>query len=332
MRIVIAATFILLIAAVALPTPDLLAQAPTKEYPPGVATVHYRSSGDGSRQPMLFWKPEAAGGKAPLLVALHSWSGNYAQSSGEAYARWCQQEGWVFAHPHFRGPNWTPQAMGSDLVAADILSAVEFAKTQAAVDESRIYCVGVSGGGHAALLMAGRAPEIWAGVSAWCGIADIAAWHRECIQNKERFGKYAQHIEKALGGAPQSSAKLRESAAYRSPLTWLAGAGNVPLDINHGIHDGRSGSVPFTHALHAWNAVAPVEAWISPSTIAEFYRTQTPPQPFAGKDPLYGPHQPLYRKTSGKTRLTIFDGGHQIVHEAALSWLAVQTRNPKSET
>ncbi len=67
-----------------------------------------------------------------------------------------------------------------------------------AIDPQRIYLVGVSGGGHMALLMAGRAPEVWAGVSAWCGISDLAAWHR---QTKAAGLSYWQSLEKACGGA-----------------------------------------------------------------------------------------------------------------------------------
>jgi dienelactone hydrolase len=295
-------------------------------YPPEVKQVTYTSSGDGSQQPALFWKPDQSDGPVPLLVALHTWSGGYDQAGGEVkYAEWCQKMGWAFVHPHFRGPNWTPEALGSDLVVADIISSVEFAKTQTAIDPTRIYCVGVSGGGHAALLMAGRAPELWAGVSAWCGISDIAAWHGQGIKNG-KVGNYAKHIEKALGGSPDSSEERKKSARHRSPVAWLGKASEVPLDINHGVNDGRKGSVPFTHSLHAWNAVVAAKRRIDESMVDDFYETQKSPEPFAGQDPLYGKRQPEFRKTHGNARITIFQGGHEIIHEAALNWLAAQQK------
>jgi hypothetical protein len=34
----------------------------------------------------------------------------------------------------------------------------------------------------------------------------------------------------------------------------------------------------------------------------------------------------LLRRTSGLTRLTVFNGGHDIVHEAGLTWLEAQRR------
>lgn len=299
-----------------------------KGYPEGVVEIRYRSTGDDSEQPALFWQPRADGEKRPLLVALHTWSSDYRQAGGEAkYAEWCQQAGWVFIHPNFRGPNRSPEAMGSDLAVADVISAVDYARTEANIDDSRIYCIGVSGGGHFSLLMAGRAPDLWAGVSAWCGISDIAAWHQQCADSK--FAKYAGDIEKSLGGAPDNEQR-RAAASYRSPNHWLANASKVALDINHGIHDGRSGSVPFSHSLHAYNAVVTKSdpaAALSDETIAAFYLSQKSPHATPPKDPLYpADQQAVFRRSAGNTRVTIFEGGHEILHEAALNWLAAQQK------
>jgi len=59
--------------------------------------------------------------------------------------------------------------------------------------------IGGYGGGYAALLMAGRHPEIWAGVSAWCPISDIEAWYAE---SKTSQSGYAENIEKSCSGNP----------------------------------------------------------------------------------------------------------------------------------
>lgn len=300
-------------------------------YPAGVLDVRYTSSGDDSEQPALFWKPDSkAGEKRPLLVALHTWSSDYHQAGGEVkYAEWCQKAGWVFIHPNFRGRNSSPEAMGSDLAVADILSSVDYARENAAIDEDRIYCIGVSGGGHASLLMAGRAPDLWAGVSAWCGISDIADWHDQCNGTKQQ--KYADDIEKSLGGPPDTT-KRKDAATHRSPNTWLpkAGAGRVALDIQHGVHDGRSGSVPFTHSLHAWNAVVAAThsgEVIAGEAIAAFYQSQQSPGAAPAPDALYpDDQQPLFRRNTENARVTIFEGGHEILHEAALNWLAAQRK------
>ncbi|QDV40735.1 Prolyl oligopeptidase family protein [Stieleria neptunia] len=318
----------LLAAAMMLLSVHAAAQVP--DYPQGVREARYRSDGDGSMQPTLIWTPKSEE-PVPLLVALHTWSSDYRQSGGEAqYAKWCQQAGWAFIHPNFRGINKTPEAMGSDLAVADIRSAVDFAKSETSIDTNRIYCIGVSGGGHTSMLMAAREPELWAGVSAWCGISDIAAWHRQCRGTS--FDRYATMIESVLGGAPDASPDLRDAAWHRSPLNWIAKADRLPpLDLNHGINDGRAGSVPFTHSMLAFNAAVPQSAALDADAIEALYQTREVSDGLqqinaATSDPLYGSHPPIFRRTVGTTRLTVFDGGHEIVHEAALHWLAAQAK------
>lgn len=302
--------------------------APKPSWPDDVRDITFPSAGDNSMQPALFWAPTAPTGKRPLLVGLHTWSADYRQTgSSLPYLAWCKQQGWIFIHPNFRGPNWTPDALGSDLAVADVAGAVEYARSQAAVDPERIYLIGASGGGHMSLLMAGRHPEIWAGVSAWVPIADVAAWYRECRAN-EKFAHYAQQAERCLGGPPDSDPVRAEAARHRSPITWLARAKGVALDINAGVHDGRSGSVPFRHSLLAFNGLAAEDERLPPGDIENYYRyLRLPPawQP-AAEDPLYGKRRPLFRQTSGNARVTIFEGGHEIIHEAGLNWLALQRK------
>ena len=297
-----------------------------KGWPGEVKTVRYRASSDDSIQPMLMY-PAKSGDKRPLLVGLHTWSGTYQQAGGEAvYARWCIENDWHFIHPHFRGPNWTPNACGSDMAVQDIIDAVEYIKTKHAVDTDRIYLVGASGGGHASLLMAGRAPEIWAGVSAWVPISDLGVWWK---QKSEMGSKYATHIEKAVGGKPdQDEAALRE-CVKRSPLTYLQHAAGVNLDINAGVTDGhKGGSVPFSHSLYAFNQVVPEADRIAPDFVETFYEKQALPEggTKADADPLYGKKEAIFRKISGNTRVTIFQGKHEIIHQAALNWLAKQRK------
>ena len=83
--------------------------------------------------------------------------------------------------------------------------------------------------------------------------------------------------------------------------------------------------MPFTHALHAFNAVAAPADALTEQQITNFYATQISPEP-ADPDPLYGSKAPLFRRTSGNTRVTIFNGGHEIISDAALRWLAAQRK------
>jgi dienelactone hydrolase len=296
-----------------------------KPWPEVVQDIRYPSAADNTDQPALYYD-SGSKKKRPLLVALHSWSGNYKQTAGAAYGRWCIEHDWIMIHPNFRGPNWTPQAMGSELVVQDIISAVEYAKANASVDEERIYLVGVSGGGYGSLLMAGRAPEIWAGVSSWVPIADLKAWYHECRAAKR---KYADNIVKAAGGVPENGSAAEEECRRRSASSHLPKAKGVPLDINAGIHDGHTGSVPVSHTLNAFNLVAEEEDRLTPEQIDFFTTKRKVPGVLADEKEMdwsYGSRPVLFRRSSGTARVTIFEGGHEIVHEAALKWLAKQRK------
>jgi len=327
-------------------------------WPPEVEIVAIPSRADGSAQPAAFYDSAAPGPK-PLLVALHTWSYDYDQEMNIPYAEWCIAHDWVLITPSFRGPNNRPAATGSDLAVQDVLDAVDYACQRAlslskrdpstrpstssghgpralslskrdpstrpstssgGVDLRRIYLAGVSGGGHVALLMAGRAPDLWAGVSAWVPITDLAAWHAEC---RVAGRPYADDLERSCGGAPGDSPAVDAQYRARSPLTYLRPGLGAPLDINAGILDGHTGSVPISHTLRAFNAVAAEEDRISNADIAHFVEHAAVPPHLAGDwpDPHYGAQRVLFRRQSNNTRVTIFDGGHEIIYGAALAWL-----------
>ncbi|SVD04060.1 uncharacterized protein METZ01_LOCUS356914, partial [marine metagenome] len=189
-----------------------------------VEEVKIKSSLDDSEQPAIFYQPKEREKPVPLLVILHSWSGNYKQSLHRECEAWCKQEGWSYLKPDFRGPNRNPQATGSELAVQDILDAVEFAKRKTRIDEKKILLVGTSGGGYMSLLMAGRAPNLWAGVSAWVPISDLAAWHSE---TKKKGLKYFREVEKSCGGPPGKSKEVDQQYSKRSPLTYLAKAKGI---------------------------------------------------------------------------------------------------------
>jgi len=296
-------------------------------WPAEVKEVSITSRLDGSAQPALFWTPEGEG-PHPLLVALHTWSGDYRQSDSQNYWQFCREQGWVFIHPNFRGPNVQPGACGSEAVVQDVLDAVEYAKSHSQVDSRRIYLVGCSGGGYLTLLMAGRSPSTWAAVSAWVPISDLAAWHAQCSAPGNPNQGYAGNLEAACGGAPGSSAAVDSQYTRRSAITWLSQVAGLPVDINAGIHDGHTGSVPVSHSLRAFNALAAVngspEMILTDSQIDSIVANQSLPPELQGQtepDSLYGEKTVLFRRNAGLVRVTLFEGGHEIVYRAALTWL-----------
>ncbi len=286
--------------------------------------VQIRSTADGSIQPAMFYAP-ASQQSAPLLVALHTWSSDYRQDLHQACAEWCVEKGWSYIHPNFRGPNRRPEATGSELVVQDIVDAVTFAKEHARVDPARVYLVGTSGGGHAALLMAGRKPELWAGVSAWVPVVDLGRWYHECKAKGER---YWHDVNDSCGGSPGASAEIDRQYKLRSPITWLEGARSVNVDINAGIHDGHVGSVPVSHTLRAFDKIADPQDRLTEAEIDYFVREAKVPSHLRQKiiDPSYGDKRPLFRRCSGQARVTLFEGGHELIPQAALEWLEKQRR------
>ena len=294
-----------------------------------VPTIGYHCSFDDSMQKA---KCLISGGEEPrpLLVALHTWGGTFEQDC-TACLRYCRDNDWNFIFPDFRGPNRNPASCGSDAVVADITDAVAYMKHASCVDNDRIYLLGGSGGGHAALLMAARRPELWTAVSAWCAISDVAAWYDQGISQGRT--DYPGHILKICGGDPSRDPRARADALRRSPIAYMGGASRVVLDIGTGIHDGhcfngRTGSVPVSQSIDAFNVLAAPADRISPEDAAYITAKQKIPANFGAPepDPAFGKNRVLFRRQSNLVRLSIFEGGHDILFDTGMEWLARQDR------
>ena len=325
---------LLLAAAVGAAEPKIAAKRPSAAETKAAAlklAIDVPSSKDGTLQKVIYWRPDSAarlvdGRAVPLLVFLHSWSGGFEQ--GPPWIDQAKKMGWVLVAPDFRGPNSRPEACASDLASQDILDAVAFARRDARIDETRIYLVGGSGGGHMSLVMAARAPELWAGVSAWVPISDLTAWHAE---SKARKNNYAKMLEQSCGGAPGPATEAEYR--HRSPLFHLAAAKGVPLDINTGIHDGHTGSVPVSHSLRAFNVLALPDKQVSTEDIDFMVREQKIPAALSGETQPDPERQKavLFRRTSGNARVTVFEGGHDSESSAAVLWLSRQRKGQPAD-
>lgn len=296
---------------------------------PELKEITYFCKLDQSMQPALVC-PAEGDEKRPLAVCLHTWSFGIGKPY-EHFVERCRERNWHFIFPLFRGPNDHPEACGSDLVVSDLECAVSYMKETYKVDESKIYLIGGSGGGHASLLMAGRCPELFTAISSWCPISDITAWFVETRKKKGDLSKrgYDNNIEGACGGDPTTDPKAAAEAKHRSPLTWLANAkGKTILDIGTGVHDGHTGSVPISHAIRAFNEVAELKDRIAEEDIAYMVEKEEVPEHlrFAGEDPAYGPHKVLLRRVSGMVRFTLFEGGHDLLPGPGFGFLDNQIR------
>jgi poly(3-hydroxybutyrate) depolymerase len=284
---------------------------------------------DNVQQSLLAWAPASADSQpTPLFVFLHSWSSDYRQDNSK-WLRACADRGWIWLHPDFRGINQTPQACGSKFARQDVLDAIDWARSRWQVDSQRIYLAGVSGGGHMALLMAGHHPERFSAVSAWVGPTDLAAWHAFHCQEGTP-DKYATMIEQCLGGPPGTSAAVDSEYVDRSPVHHLHRTGDLPVSIWAGVNDGHTGSVPVSHSLLAFNAIARGRRTplIGDAEIDQLlhYRRLTiamsgDNEPVIGLDRLV-----LLHRSSGPSEIIVFDGGHESLPAAAMQWLAMFAR------
>ncbi len=280
-------------------------------------------------QPCLFWAPNVPEGeKRPLLVNLHTWSSDYAQDRSP----WWQQavsRSWFLIQPNFQGANDHPDAGGSELARRQVLEARDWVIENYPVDTERVYIAGVSGGGHMTMLMSGYHADQFSAASAWCGPSNLADWytfHAKGGVNEH----YAQMIAACCGGPPGASNAVEEQYLSRSPIHHLQHVGDLHLDINTGVLDGKEGSVPIHHSLRAYNVVAEAngDPLIAESEMDHLWNNGELADPqssdLAGDREYRNPV--LLRRQSGNTRVTVFDGTHEAFPETACEWLSRQHR------
>jgi dienelactone hydrolase len=281
--------------------------------------IEITSTIDGTLQPSYIVVPDQDARTAaprPLLVILHTWNFDLEQQF-VAVERETDRRGWLLLEPNFRGASDHPGGCGSLPAQQDILDAVAWVRTHYAVDPSRIYLEGWSGGGFMTLLMAARYPDLWAAASAGAGISDLAAWYAE--HSNDEFGA---NLRACFSGAPSESDAIARLYREQSPLTHLRPGLTVPLDLAAGKDDPQ---VSVRHSLRAFRAIAPES--LSEGDIEAIVSGSDRPQ--AGQeavtDPLI-PRRIFLRRTTANSRLTIFDGKHEWFHLSSLDWLAQHQR------
>ncbi|SDM45064.1 SGNH/GDSL hydrolase family protein [Kriegella aquimaris] len=303
--------------------------------------VGITSSKDGAIQNAIFYRSKSKVRK-PLIVSLHTWSGDYTQK--DPLAKEILARDWNYIHPDFRGTNNHPQAMGSDLVVPDIADAIQYALKHTDSDPDEVHIIGVSGGGYATLLAYMGLDYPVKSFSAWAPISDIEAWYWESIGRKQ---KYAQDILQAIS---KDGVFDKAEALRRSPITHkypIAKRKKAKLYIYEGVHDGYEGSVPITHSINMYNRLVgelkyqiSEVAEIRPKAVSdsdlvtesEIINLVTKRlNPLADKkQSLYGRDIHLFR-TYQNIQLTIFEGGHEQLPQA-LSLVPYKKTSPLKAT
>ncbi len=294
-------------------------------WPAECRVVEIRSSADGSVQRARFYSSESVV-SAPLIVSLHTWSGDYNQQdpiAGEAIRR-----GWNYIHPDFRGPNVRPEAGGSELVITDIRDAIDFALGNSNTDPDDVHIIGVSGGGYAALVAYMRLDYPVRSFNAWAAISDLNSWYKEC---RSRSLKYAADIENITTGG---SGYDPEEGQRRSPLFMEykpEKRKKAVLNLYAGINDGYAGSVPVIHSIEFYNRIVALR---HPDTPGLAVNDSTVISILARR---YNPSGKYEKRMAGRNvylsagerdvRLHIFEGGHEMLVPHALSLIPVKDKS-----
>jgi hypothetical protein len=257
------------------------------------------SSFSSVRDTVVAMRPD---GKAPLVVSLHTWSGDYRQKDPLASA--IIERGWNYIRPNFQGPNNNPDACLSSKVIQDLDAAITWALEQGVVDEQRIIVLGVSGGGYTALGYQPQSKHRIHHTFAWVPITDLERWYWE---SRNRGNKYAGDVLGCVDGELSSDDLLARSPIGHPPNPDSA------ITIYTGLHDGYSGSVPISHSLRYFNRFADESVKFTPGEMLDLIsKAAEPTELTIVSRAVYA------ERLSGKLQLIVFDGGHEMLEDAAL--------------
>ena len=280
--------------------------------------IEIDSSIDTILQKAYFY-PTKSNNSKPLLVSLHTWSGDYSQY--DTLAVLAKTKDWNYIHPDFRGPNQTNDACCSKLALTDIDDAIDYAINNANVDTANVFIVGMSGGGYATLCMFMKSKHKIKKFSSWVPISDLQAWYHQSLWRKS---KYADDI---LNCTDSKENKLNIlNAKEKSPVYWNTPVNkltNSKLEIYAGVFDGIQGSVPITHSINFYNkilhdlGVINEQYYVLTKETLDLIENRTPICNYGNIS-----DRKIYLKREYKNvKLIIFEGNHEMLPEYAFNSL-----------
>ncbi len=200
-----------------------------------------KSTLDGSMQPSLFYKTETDE-KRPLMVGLHTWSYDRFNQIDNMLP-YAEKYGFDLLLPEFRGNNLKTnqkctQACGSEFAKQDIKDSINYIIENENIDKDNIFLLGLSGGGHMALLMAGFCPEYFKAIGAYVPITDLEKWTN---QNSD----YRDHV---LACCSNDANEMKK----RSPFNYVENIAKANLKIFHGKFDPV---VPVSQSIELYESI-----------------------------------------------------------------------------
>ncbi len=279
--------------------------------------VEIKSSLDKNIQKAYFYKSKS-NSPQPLIISLHTWSGYYNQKDG--LANLCKQKDLNYIHPDFRGANWTKNACCSNFALNDIDDAITYAINNANVDTTKIFVIGVSGGGFATLSTFMKSKHNISKFSAWASISDLVAWYNECKIRNSNYAKNIMDCTSSKEGLNIEIVKQKSPVYWDTPIYKLK---KSKLYIYAGVYDGVQGSVPITHSINFYNkvlndlSISDTSKYISDSEIMKLLQFRKP----LGSFGVIANRKICLRKETNNLSITIFEGNHEMLTEYALNEL-----------
>lgn len=200
-----------------------------------------KSTIDASFEPSLFYKSKSKE-KRPLLVGLHTWSYDRFNQI-ENMLPYAEKYDFNLLLPEFRGSNLSTNpnctlACGSEFAKQDVKDAIDYVVANENIDAGNIFLLGLSGGGHMALLMAGFIPEYFKAIGAYVPITDLEKW-------AEQNENYRPHVYACCS---EDIAEMQK----RSPMSYIDTIAKANLKIFHGKYDPV---VPMCQSMELYNAI-----------------------------------------------------------------------------
>lgn len=277
--------------------------------------IKVKSPIDSSLQPAYFYKTKSTSPQ-PLIVSLHTWSGDYAQN--DLINNFSVERGYNYIHPNFRGKNNSKDACCSELVISDIDAAISFAIENANVDKSKIYVIGLSGGGYATIAMFMKSKHQIKKFSSWVPLVDLTQWYS---QTKARMMRYSDDI--LLCTESKNRVLNKRIAREKSPIYWktpVKKLENTSLEIYTGIFDKI---IPITHSINFYNKLVK-DLKIKDSTKfisqAEKNSLLDYVKPLGEFDSIGG-RQVMLTKETNNIKIKMFQGGHEMLEKFAFEEL-----------
>ncbi len=175
----------------------------------------------------------------PLVVWLHAWGG-YARQAWERnswYPETITERGWLFLAPEAK-PYKHVALLPLQHRTMEMISHI---RQNYAVDTSRIYLMGVSGGGYRAIVMAEKYPHEFAAVVDIKGPMDMERWYWEDHQGNPGpcLGPHRQPMCNDIGNQPNATNRFqyqRFSGLYQTSAGFdglVRNLQHVPVAILH---------------------------------------------------------------------------------------------------